>query len=154
MSLSPARPISPARPPDPIQTEDRTDPDVPLPEGVAGVLALFEGELGALEFPDVSAQLLRHAAARIGDHQRAVAAAKAALLTAESARADAERALLQLAGKGLAYATIYAADHPELRARVAALRLSGTRDATARGGAPRKPRRNRRTEVAVEESSA
>ena len=111
-----------------------------LPAGVEAVMKLFATHLGGVSFPDVSASSLQEAANQIAELNRAVEAARSALSRAESARAEAERTLLQLADKGLAYARVFSAGDPELSNQLAALSLQPSR-AASRG--VRKPRKRK-----------
>ncbi len=130
-------PVTPA----PASASPEPEIRVLLPAGVEEVLALFEGELSAVAFPDVNAKRLREAIAHVATHEDAVEAARAALTEAESRRGEAERAVIQLAEKGLAYARVFAAGNPELSERLKALPLGKPAEQPGRIRKPRKARK-------------
>ena len=108
----------------------------PLPAGIQQVLALFQGELAGVEFPEVGAEVLARAVderqARAGE----AAAARAAATAAELALAQSTQALQRLAERAVAYAKVYAADNPELAQELASIQLDAGRRAAKRGRKP------------------
>ena len=100
------------------------DPDSnPIPTAVKELLALFDGPLADVHFPDVDGAVLR-------EQVTSVEAAVKDVETAAAAWAEAKRtvdarleALLHKAQRTLAYARVYAEDKPELDAQLAALVL-------------------------------
>jgi hypothetical protein len=117
-------------------------PDDPVPEELRAVLALFAGALGELSFPDVDAAVLDRAADEVRASAHAVERARGALDAAQRALDERTAALAALAGRGLAYARIYADAHPELSGLADALGALEV-PAAPRSGTPRKPRRRR-----------
>lgn len=90
-----------------------------LPEEVRGVLQLFGAQLAQLSFPEVDAVVLARHGDEVLAQRRAVEAARLALEEAAAELARRTEELSSLARRGLAYAKIYAAAHPE-RAELAA----------------------------------
>ncbi len=99
-----------------------TDADQnPIPTAVKELLALFDGPLSSVTFPDVDGPSLREQAASVDAAVHEVEAAAAAWAEAKR-NVDARlEVLLQKAQRALAYARIYAEDKPELDATLAAL---------------------------------
>jgi hypothetical protein len=131
------------------------EPD-PVPTELRAVVELFAGELAKVTFPDVDATVLARELDAVRARSRDVDKARAALAAAERALDERTAALAQLAARGIAYARIYAAAHPELtglEARLASLTASaaGPRaDGPAIDPAPRRrgrPPRSARTEL-------
>ena len=95
----------------------------PVPKGVRRVLTLFDEELSAVAFPDVSRASLQRAEEAL---QRATAEQRELethLAAATEAVAAAQAALEQHAARALAYARVYAEGDPALAEKVAALAL-------------------------------
>lgn len=122
-----------------------------VPEEARGVIELFSGQLASISFPDVDASVLERHAAAVQAERRAVEEARAALeaVTLELAKRTEE--LTVLARRGLAYAKIYAAAHPEKQELVAGLSRLEARErapklredgspAPRRGRPPKAPR--------------
>jgi hypothetical protein len=93
----------------------------PIPTAVKELLALFDGPLADVRFPDVDGAALREQAASVEAAVRDVEAA--AQVWAEAKRTVDARleVLLQKAQRALAYARVFAEDKPELDATLAAL---------------------------------
>ncbi|PRP90021.1 hypothetical protein ENSA5_68810 [Enhygromyxa salina] len=105
-----------------------------LPEPVRAVLALFEGPLEDVRFPDVDRDTLR---ASVAEVERRRASLQAALETVSAARAELEEgqsALLAQVRRAHAYASVYAERDEQLAAAVGAIKLDG------RALAPKKKR--------------
>lgn len=134
-----------------IEAESRGASLDGVPEEARGVIELFSGQLAAISFPDVDATVLERHAAAVQAERRAVEEARAALETATIELAKRTEELTVLARRGLAYAKIYAAAHPEkqelmaglsrleARERAPKLREDGS-PAPRRGRPPKAPR--------------
>jgi len=96
------------------------DADNKLPPSLQAVIDLFEGELGAVNFPDVDKATLEQLAERVTEGIAEVAVAEAALTKAREALEETQSALAQKCQRALAYARIYAEDKPELRSEIEA----------------------------------
>jgi hypothetical protein len=95
-----------------------------LPAELRAVLELFGGELAKVSFPDIDAATLRRHAEEVAAQQGKVDLARAALTAAAAELDRRTQELATIAGRGLAYARIYAAAHPErsgLAARLASI---------------------------------
>lgn len=106
----------------------------PIPESVRAVLALFEGPLADVRFPQVDREVLVEQAAEV---ERRRVELQAALETVQAARTCLEReqqTLLDQARQAHAYATVFAADDPALADQLGAIKLD------ARALAPAKKR--------------
>jgi hypothetical protein len=114
-----------------------------IPAPIRAVLALFAAELRGVSFPGADAALLGQRAEEVRSRARDVERAQAALDAAIVALEERSAALAALAARALAYARIYAADHPALVERLADLDLDGERPSA--GISPRAPLRRRRT---------
>jgi hypothetical protein len=93
----------------------------PIPDGVRAVLALFEGPLAELRFPQIDRESLTAQAAVV--EQRRVVLQRA-LEAVHAARAELEieqRALFDQARQAHAYATVYAAGDAELSEQLRAI---------------------------------
>jgi len=97
------------------------DEQNPIPTAVKELLALFDGPLASVTFPDVDGVALREQAASVDAAVRDVEAAAAAWAEAKRTVDARLEVLLQKAQRALAYARIYAEDKPELDASLAAL---------------------------------
>ncbi len=84
-----------------------------LPELARGVLELFSGSMASISFPDVDGAVLQRQTELVLERRRTLEAAKAALEQATAELASGFEELLSLSDRGLAYARIYAAAHPE-----------------------------------------
>ena len=101
----------------------------PIPAPIASLLALFEGALASVKFPDVDSAVLASAVAQSRASAEAVANAEAALDRARTAFQESHDALLVRAQRALAYARVYAEGDEALLAQLEAITL------------PRAPRR-------------
>jgi hypothetical protein len=100
------------------------DPDSnPIPTAVKELLALFDGPLADVRFPDVDGATLREQVASVDAAVKDVEAAAAAWAEAKRTVDARLETLLQKAQRTLAYARVYAEDKPELDAQLAALIL-------------------------------
>ena len=118
----------------------------------AHLLDLFRGPLRDVRFPDADGERLAAALASEAAAAEAVMHAEASLEAARGALADARRSVTQQTERTLAYARVYAADRPELRA---ALDAVPTATPTRRGpGRPRKSSKKPETKTEVLELSA
>jgi len=118
----------------------------PVPGELRAVLELFATDLRDVAFPGVDAAVLRRHADEVRGRARDVDRARAVLEAALAALDERTRALEAVAGRGLAYARIFAADQPALAERLAS--LGATPPAPAREApAPTAPRRGRRPAV-------
>lgn len=132
------------------------DPDSnPIPTAVKELLALFEGPLAEVRFPDVDGDALREQAASVDSAVKEVEAAAAAWAEAKRLVDARLEMLLQKAQRALSYARVYAEDKPELDAQLAALILPkwgdprGSKAAAAETLAARKRGRPKKTDVAA-----
>jgi hypothetical protein len=99
----------------------------PIPAPVHELLTLFTAELGDVRFPDVDASVLATAAASVHAAAEVVARAEADLAAARAALASSQDELLGCAQRAHAYAQVFAAESPELVARLAAIALPKAR---------------------------
>lgn len=107
-----------------------------LPPLTVHLLDLFQGPLRDVRFPDADGERLAAAVEAAGAASDALARAEAAVEAARAVLSDKQRVVAQETERTLAYARIYAADRPDLRA---ALDAVPTRSPTRRGpGRPRK----------------
>lgn len=102
------------------------DPNL-VPEPVNALIEVFEAQLPDVEFPGVSAQLLRSQATTVDEAARAVAEAETALKQARSAHAEAFAALRAAAERGMGYARVYATDDETLTQALGAIELKPAR---------------------------
>jgi hypothetical protein len=107
-----------------------------LPPLTVHLLDLFQGPLRDVRFPDADGERLGAAVDAAAAAHEALARAEAAVEAARSVLTDKQRFVAQETERAIAYARVYANDHPELRATLDALT---TRPANRRGpGRPRK----------------
>ena len=107
-----------------------------LPPLTVHLLDLFQGPLRDVRFPDADGERLGAAVEAAAAANEAVARAEAAVEAARTVLADKQRVVAQETERTLAYARVYAAERPDLRA---ALEAVTTRPPTRRGpGRPRK----------------
>lgn len=102
------------------------------------VLSLFENELAQVRFPDVDSDVLRQAREQVELLAREVEQAEALLAGARNALQLAREQLDQKCHRAVAYAKVYAGEHPEV-----AERLSGLEPSSAPAPEPRKRRKGR-----------
>ncbi len=131
--------------------------------GLVALLALFEGPLAKVQFPDVNrdrlleeAVAVRSAAENVAEARAVLLAAQAALVAAETDLVTHDRALFGLGQKGLAYAKVFADGQPALRAELDKIALPGGASRPVRLGgeeAGLEPRRRGRPRKARPESS-
>ena len=85
------------------------------------VIDLFANQLAKVAFPDVDAALLRRQADEVRAQATAVAVAREALEAAQRKLVDRTTLLGDTVVRGLAYARIYAAAHPDRHALTTAM---------------------------------
>ncbi len=88
---------------------------------VAELVDLFRDDLAEVSFPGVDAGSLEESAAAVHAASEEVARLRRALDQAEDALRERQQALRDHARRAHAYARVYAADQPELLARVEAV---------------------------------
>jgi hypothetical protein len=130
-------------------------PSLPLPPGVPALLALFEGPLAEVQFPEVdraslsslaedavlAADTLARARAYLVDAQTALGEAEAATIASEAA-------LVAKAQRALAYARVFAEGKVELTRELDAIDLCGSsKSAGSAVGQQRKSRGAAQTEA-------
>lgn len=128
----------------------------PIPTAVKDLLALFDGPLASVQFPDVDGVSLREHVASVDAGVRDVEAAAQAWAAAKRIVDERLEMLLTKAQRALAYARVYAEDKPELDAQLAQIvvpRWGDPRGARAVNGAEVAPARKRgrpkKTDVAA-----
>jgi hypothetical protein len=99
----------------------------PVPAALLDLLALFEGPLNSVHFPDVDRAVLAELADAVRASAEDVERAGAALLAAKAALDDRREALVRMSQRALAYARVYAEDDAELRARLDTITMPKTR---------------------------
>ncbi|MDI1475261.1 hypothetical protein [Polyangium sp. y55x31] len=90
----------------------------PIPPSVQALMDLFASELSHVSFPGVDRAILEQVVTEVRTHTEAVAKAEAALEAARAALRDSEETLSSKTTKALAYARVYAEDHPDIRSKV------------------------------------
>lgn len=105
----------------------------PIPAAVKDLLALFDGPLAKVQFPEVDAKALRQLATQVDAASEEVEAAAQAWAAAKRAVDERVEVLLQKAQRALAYARIYAEDKPEISAVLGTVSLPKAGDALPRG---------------------
>jgi hypothetical protein len=90
---------------------------------IAALMELFRSELQGVQFPDMDAAVLAAGAAEVHERAAEVARAEEALAAARSAMEQGQEALLQKAGRALAYARIYAETDEALTRKLEAIAL-------------------------------
>lgn len=105
----------------------------PIPAAVKDLLALFDGPLAKVQFPEVDAKALRQLATQVDAASEEVEAAAQAWAAAKRAVDERVEVLLQKAQRALAYARIYAEDKPEISSVLATVSLPRAGDALPRG---------------------
>lgn len=121
-----------------MHDSDHADPVSPA---LLDLVAIFEGPLAEVQFPGVDQGILRGLVDQVRDHAHELDQLRAQLDALQNHLTEARLRLLRAAEQGLAYARVFAADDPELEARLADINL---------GGKP-EPRR-RKLEVAAADS--
>jgi hypothetical protein len=122
-----------------MHDHDSADPVSPA---LLDLLAVFEGPLADVQFPGVDQAALRGLVDQVRGHASELDLLRAQLDALHGQLGEARARLLRTAEQGLAYARVYAADDPELDARLADIHL---------GGGKAEPRR-RKLEVAAADS--
>ena len=99
----------------------------PVPAALLDLLALFEGPLKSVQFPDVDRAVLSELADSVRASAEDVERAGAALLAARVALDERREALVRMSQRALAYARVYAEDDAELRAKIDTITMPKTR---------------------------
>lgn len=99
----------------------------PVPAALLDLLALFEGPLKSVQFPDVDRAVLSELADSVRASAEDVERAGAALLAAKVALEERREALVRMSQRALAYARVYAEDDAELRAKIDTITMPKTR---------------------------
>jgi ATP-dependent Clp protease ATP-binding subunit ClpA len=110
----------------------------PISPAMRALLEVFSTELSEVKFPDVDAEVLDEAAARVKAQAEAVAQAQAALEAARQALGESQEALLQKGQRALAYARVFAEEDAALSTKLEAISLprAARKVARAEAGAP------------------
>jgi ElaB/YqjD/DUF883 family membrane-anchored ribosome-binding protein len=134
----------------------------PIPPSVKALVDLFKNELSAVTFPGVDSALLLQLLADVQKYTDAVIKAEATLDAARTALRESEEALAVKSQKALAYARVYAEDHPDIAAKVDFVsRVAGVapapsdapkRERDRDGGSDAPKRRGRKPRTAAAES--
>jgi ATP-dependent Clp protease ATP-binding subunit ClpA len=95
----------------------------PISPAMRALLEVFSTELSEVKFPDVDAEVLDEAAARVKAQAEAVAKAQAALEAARQALAESQEALQQKGQRALSYARVFAEEDAELSMKLEAISL-------------------------------
>jgi hypothetical protein len=115
---------------------DPIDAD-PISPSLHALLDLFSAELDGVAFPELDRGVLEVTAQTVRERAEALAQAQAALDAARAALLEGQETLLSKGQRALAYARIYAEEHPELLARLDGIQLPKTaRRGPGREGAP------------------
>jgi hypothetical protein len=93
--------------------------DATLPPFARAILELFQTDMRAVRFPDLSHDSLTAMSDEVNAAQFEVECVEAALASARGVLQERAQALVAHAARGLSYARIYAADHPALSERIA-----------------------------------
>ncbi|HEX8437296.1 hypothetical protein [Archangium sp.] len=101
---------------------DTTEND-PISPAMRALLEVFSTDLSEVKFPDVDAEVLDEAAARVKAQAEAVAQAQAALEAARQALGESQEALLQKGQRALAYARVFAEEDVALSTKLEAISL-------------------------------
>ncbi|MRG95528.1 hypothetical protein [Polyangium spumosum] len=139
----------------------------PIPPSVQALMDLFASELSHVSFPGVDRAILEQVVTDVRTHTEAVVKAEAALEAARAALRESEETLSSKTTKALAYARVYAEDHPDIRSKVDSVaRIAGVSssppgpskeasgDAPKRRGRPAKVKPAASAEPAAEPSDA
>ncbi|WP_309889701.1 hypothetical protein [Archangium sp.] len=110
----------------------------PISPAMRALLEVFSTELSEVKFPDVDAEVLDEAAARVKAQADAVTQAQVALEAARQALGESQEALLQKGQRALAYARVFAEEDAALSTKLEAISLPRATRKVARveGGAP------------------
>jgi len=103
-----------------IMFSEQTDS---VPGAVRQLVALFEQDLAAVEFPGVGLASLGAHIEALEESAGVVHEAEAKLTAARDTLAERRRALSRHAEQAVAYLRVFAAERPELQERVSALEL-------------------------------
>jgi hypothetical protein len=132
----------------------------PIPPSVQALMDLFANDLADVSFPGVDRATLEQVVKDVRANSKAVADAEATLEAARTALRESEEMLVNKTQRALAYARVFAADRPELSARVESVaRIAGVpsspptsaRSADASGGdAPKRRGRPPKNKAAAE----
>jgi hypothetical protein len=114
----------------------------PVSPALLDLLAVFEGPLAEVQFPGVDQGVLRGLVDQVRGHAHELDQLRAQLDALHNQLTEARLRLLRTAEQGLAYARVFAAEDPELDARLADIHL---------GSGKAEPRR-RKLEVASADS--
>lgn len=114
-----------------------------LPADARAPAALFASHLADVRFPDVDVEALAALAADLRARAEGSARARATLDEATAAEAAARSALTETLARGVAYARIYAAAHPERAELATALAELGAAQAGASAAGPEAQRKRR-----------
>jgi len=97
----------------------------PVSPALLDLLAVFEGPLAEVQFPGVDLGVLRGLVDQVRGHAHELDQMRAQLDALHNHLSEARLRLLRTAEQGLAYARVFAADDPELDARLADIHLGG-----------------------------
>ncbi|MCC6552889.1 MAG: hypothetical protein IT372_07695 [Polyangiaceae bacterium] len=103
-----------------------TLPYDPIHPALSDLLALFEGPLKGVRFPDVDHGVLGELAEAVRRAAEEVEQARALLEAAEAALEERRQALLSRGQRALAYARVYADGNAELRGEIDRIALPGS----------------------------
>lgn len=104
----------------------------PIAEPIRELLTVFNEQLSAISFPDVSYAILEESAEKVVSAAAKLEEARKQVEAAEEAVSLGTEELLQKCGKALAYAKVYAEGNDELLERLTAIQLGKSAKATKR----------------------
>jgi ElaB/YqjD/DUF883 family membrane-anchored ribosome-binding protein len=95
----------------------------PVSPAMQALLGLFATDLKTVPFPDMDLSVLKAAADQVHARAEAVERAQAALEAARAELHQSQEHLLQKGQRALAYARVYAEEHPALAEKLEAISL-------------------------------
>ena len=124
------------------------------PDPIQATLALFEGPLAQVQFPDLDRETLANSAAQVEQLRADLSAALETVQTARTNLDAGQAALLEQVRRAHAYATIYAQGNADLTATLAGIKLDTRKLAPKKKrGRPRKDPKSQ-TSLSVAEDAA
>lgn len=116
----------------------------PVSPTMQALLGLFATDLKTVPFPDMDLSVLKAAADQVHARAEAVERAQAALEAARAELHQSQEHLLQKGQRALAYARVYAEEHPALAEKLDAIQLHrplrrpSVKEAQESDGAPKR----------------
>lgn len=130
-----------------MSSPDPSHAESPIPEPIRAILALFEGPLRDIRFPQVDRETLDAQVDVVEQRRAELQLALEAVLAARGVLEHEQQVLFEQARQAHGYASVFAVAQPELAARIADIKLDTRALAPLKKKRGRKPKQENQTSL-------